>query len=274
MATLPNKTLGDLAKLVSVSNAWVEDATKRGKRVAKYRRYQTGEHDQTLSEDMRKMLRIEEDGDTESLTINYMDVVIQTMVDRLNLTSIDADNDAASQWAQDVLTDNRVDGLQSELYEAAIRDGDAFLMVEYDNKAQKVNLVFEEAWDGVTGIIPIYRSANMSKMYAAIKVWQIDSWDETESNTATGSSKDAVLTRVNVYYPDRIERYGAVNNGEFKPFTGTKSEPLNGVDMWTMNDSTPIGIPLIHFRNRGRGNMGQSEIKSAIAPQNALNRLF
>lgn len=274
MATLPSKTLNDIAKVISVSNSWITDMDKRGKRVAKYRRYQTGDHDQTLSDDMKKMLRITEDSDTESLTVNYMDVVIQTMVDRLTLTSVDADNTAASEWAQELLTDNRVDGLQAELHEAAIRDGDSFLMVSFDNETKSVKFTFEEAWDGATGIIPVYRSANVNKMYAALKVWQIDSWDETESNTPTGSSKDAVLTRVNVYYPDRIERYGAVNNGGLAPFTGTKTEPVNPVDQWVGKDGKPIGIPIIHFRNRGRSNMGQSEIKSAIAPQNALNRFF
>jgi len=280
MTTLPSKTLNDITKVISVSSSWVTDMNKRGKNVAKYRRYQSGEHDQTLSDDMRKMLRIMEDGDTESLTVNYMDVVIQTMVDRLTLTSIDADNDAATEWAQNVLLENRVDSLQSELHEAAIRDADGYLMASWDNDMDDkatgghVKFTFEEAWDGVTGIIPVYRSANMSKMYAAIKVWQIDSWDETESNTPGGTNKDSVLTRVNVYYPDRIERYGAVNQGGLVPFTGTKDKPVEPMDKWTMKNGDPIGIPIVHFRNRGRGNMGQSEIKSAIAPQNALNRFF
>lgn len=273
-SNIVSKTLFDLQQVVTLSSAWVNETSKRGHQVAKYRRYQTGEHDQTLSDDMRKMLRITDASDAESLTVNYMDVVIQTMVDRLNLTSIDADNEAASKWSQELLTDNRVDGLQAELHEAAIRDGNSFLMVSYDNETKSVKFTFEEAFDGTTGIIPVYRSVNLSKMHAAIKIWQIDSWDETQANEPTGANRDTVLTRVNVYYPDRIERYGAVNMGGLAPFKGTKTEPMNPVEEWLGKDGKPIGIPVIHFRNRGRGNQGQSEIKNAIAPQNALNRFF
>lgn len=284
-STLISKTLNDLTKIIPLSASWVTDMNRRGKNVAKYRRYQTGDHDQTLSEDMRKMLRIADNADTEALTLNYMDVVIQTMVDRLTLTSIDGDNEEASLWAQELLTENRVDSLQAELHEAAIRDGDSFLMVSWDDDSDDmddpagghVKFTFEEAWDGVTGIIPVYRSKNLSKMHAAIKIWQIDSWDDSQAATPTitgDSNKDTVLTRVNVYYCDRVERYAAVNSGGLLPFTGTRAEPVLPVEEWTMKGGKGIGIPVIHFRNRGRGNMGQSEIKSAVAPQNALNRFF
>lgn len=266
--------LNKLSRIVPVSTDWVAETDARGRKVAKYRRYQAGEHDQKLSENMRKLLRIEDQDSEKSLTMNYMDVVIQTMADRVILQTVEADNKQASDWAQEVLDHNRYDALQAEVHEAAIRDGDSFLMVsweedqddpEYAKAGGAVRLTFEEAWDGKTGVIPVYKSRNAREMVFCLKIWQEDDW----KNNAT-----AILTRINVYYPDRVEKYFIRGMGEIQEWTGTETKPEQPVQEWTYRNGEPIGIPVIHFRNAGRQNFGRSEISTVIGVQDALNRSF
>lgn len=256
-------TLESLRSLIKVAPTWIIDQQNRATRVRRYRRYQEGTHDQNLTPNMKKMLRIHSAPQAESFALNYMDVVIQTMVDRINLQAIEGDTPDSTEWAQDVLESNRVDSMQHEVHEAAIRDGDSFVMVAYDNDEQEVIFTFEEAFDGTSGMLAVYRSANLTDMYAAIKVWHID---------GEGEKGTDIITRVNIYYPGRIEKYFNINGGTLEPFVepGQKGHILD----WTLNDGTPIGIPVVHFRNSGRRNYGRSEIRDVTTAQDALNRFF
>lgn len=266
--------LNKLSSVVTVSTDWVTETDARGRKVAKYRRYQEGDHDQKLSEDMRKLLRLDDIDAEKSLTMNYMDVVIQTMDDRCILQTVEADTKAASDWAQEILDDNRYDALQAEVHEAAIRDGDSFLMVSWDENPDaidfaqtggSVRLTFEEAYDGKTGVIPVYKSRNRREMVFCLKIWQEDDY----KNDST-----AILTRINVYYPDRVEKYFIRGMGGIEQWTGAPEAPEEPVQAWTDRRGNPIGIPIIHFRNAGRQNFGRSEISTVVGVQDALNRTF
>jgi hypothetical protein len=73
---------------------------------------------------------------------------------------------------------------------------------------------------------------------------------------------------MNIYTPDRILRYRSnqlEDDGEWVLFA---------TDDWVVpGTGEPLGVPVIHFKNRGRGyNYGQSEIDPAIPMQNALNK--
>jgi hypothetical protein len=43
---------------------------------------------------------------------------------------------------------------------------------------------------------------------------------------------------------------------------------------WTARDGSPLGVPVVHFRNRPRGLYGISEIEKAIPLQDALNSVL
>lgn len=141
---------------------------------------------------------------------------------------------------------NRFDGLQMDVHEATIRDGDAFVMVSYDNVAQQPVLVLEEAYNGECGIIPIYDRMNRH-IVAAAKIW------------LEGSSQ-----RMNLYFEDRVQKY----------VYDKALQPLETVE-WTLPGGEPVGLPIVHFKNRARSQRkanGSSELSAAIPLQDALNR--
>lgn len=246
--------LNDLARLLGdvVAVDWQDGVMVWGQGVALWRQYNAGEHRAKLTAAMRDMLRISGTV-TDQFNDNYCEMVVDRMADRLVVESIVADSDAGSQWSAGVMAANRFDGLQMDVHADAVCDGDAFVMVSWDNEAQQVRLTHESAWDGRVGVIPVYdRMAR--QLVAAVKVW-----DE-------GNDK-----RVNVYLPDRIEkllyRQGAAVGvgGEFVTL---------GEAEWVDNAGRALGVPLFHLRNKRRTGRfyGRSEIANVVPLQDALNR--
>ncbi len=233
---------------------WIAEQEKRANKVAKMRRYAEGEHDAKLTQQMKDMLRLKDDA-TE-LAINYCDLIVQTKVDRCVLIGVVADNDKATAEATDLYQKNRMDALQSDTHEAAVRDGDTFVIVAFDNSLQRPTFTLEEAFDGESGMLAWYKWRGSRQMEAAIKIWG--------EEQADGS----FVTRVNVYWPNRVEKFEGATPGGLEPFARER---------WTMTDddgAQAIGVPIIHFRNGGRANFGRSELADAIAPQDILNRTW
>ncbi|RMG90116.1 MAG: phage portal protein, partial [Chloroflexi bacterium] len=84
--------------------------------------------------------------------------------------------------------------------------------------------------------------------------------------------------RINVYYPDRIEKYATDGAGQLYQYVDQYDAQGNKIwpQRWLMPDGTPIGVPVVHFRNkkRHRNTNGISEILQIIGLQNTLNRLL
>lgn len=224
------------------------DFVERGRKVEQFRRYVEGDHDAKLSKEKLEQLNLPLNVKS-AFTTNYCDTVIQTMVDRIALERFDADNARASDWAMQLLEDNDFEQLQDDLHESVLRDADGYLMVSFDPVTRSVQLTVEPAWDGASGTMAFYSGANGRRsMTAAVKIW---------------AELDA--TRVNVYYPDRVEKF--TNEGgrwrEYEP-------PAR----WVTRQGTAIGIPIIHFTNRKRAGTeyGLSELENVIPLQDALNR--
>lgn len=242
--------------------AWAADNELRGEKVARFRRYVDGEHDAQMTTEMRKLLRIEA-SDTEQTSVftsNQCDDVIQTMTDRLTVERIEGDSDAATKWADEVLDANRFDGLQMDLHEATLVDGDSYALVGYNAEDDLPSIYPELAWDGSCGILPVYKEDGKKELAAAIKVW-----NETKVDYAD-------TQRVNVYYPDRIEKF--IGSGDrLERYDDPKSPEVWPLP-WVMPNGDPIGIPLIPFSNRrrGAGGFGKSELESATPLQDGLNR--
>jgi len=244
----------------TISQAMLAAWEAQGKTVAKVRKYYDGDHDASyLTTEMKKLLRLT-DSSSIPFAANYCRVIVNTFVDRLNVTGIRTDDETTNQWIADLLIDNRFDAMQTQVHEASILDGDSYLMVSYDSKAQRAVMTHEYAWDGTSGMLALYRSRSERVMECAIKIWELDQGNED------------VLTRVNLYYPDHIERYACLNNGNLEPYAAAG---LPAAEVW-INQRTgePIGIPVVHFRNGGRYNTGVSEIGGAIPIQDAHNRTW
>lgn len=270
MVTLATTTI-DLSTIVSQLQttlsstsltAWENDQDNRGDLVDLFRRYAEGNHRASLTTEMKNLLRIDDATTLNRLNNNYMDVVIQTMVDRLNVSSIQADNEAATAWINDLLAINRFDAMQDDVHEGTARDADAYVLVYYDNELSQVRFSFEPAWDGTTGMLALYESTTDTLPAAAIKVWYVGD-----------------RARVNYYYPNRIERYISTggNLEAFDDYTRLPLEARQAAPNWLERGTgKPIGVPVIHFRNRSNayGNYGVSELINAIPLQDATNRVL
>lgn len=242
-------------------DGWAADQAEKAEKVALYRDYVAGDHPQELTDAMRRMMRVRADSPMQEFCLNYMDIVVQTLADRLRVAAMDATGEAVREWAADRMAANGFDGLQGDVHEAALTDGDTFVLAYFDPAARRVLWSHEPAFDGENGMLIWYDSANDLQPSAAIKTWR------------TG---DAV--RVTVYYADRVERYISTQSG----LAAYDTDDQPAVAAWMQTNGSalrvPIGVPVVHFRNRARrwgsasGTHGTSEIETAIPIQNALNR--
>jgi hypothetical protein len=239
--------------------AWAADQQRLGEKIALFRRYADGDHRANLTLGMRRLLRISDTGSLNEFNCNYMDVIIQTMADRLELTAIEADNQAANAPIAELLAANRLDGMQTDLHEAAIRDGHSYGHVYWDKDARRVRLAHEPAYDGVSGVISIHHNPDSVEPDIALKIWRgsVESLGDT--------------FYVTVYYPGHIEKYLS-RNGSALEKRLVEGEPWPAP--WTLPGGEPIGVPFARFRNRGTlgSEYGLSEIENAIPLQDALNR--
>lgn len=246
-----------------VRESWASEMHTRGQKVAKYRRYYDGEHEMTLTSEMKQMFRISDD-QAEEFNDNYCQMIVDKKVDRMTVSAVSADNDQGSTWSAELLTANRFDALQHDVNRAKIRDGETFVMVSWDNDGQFSRFTHELAWDDDYGCLAIYDRARQNVL-AVAKVWY-----ETDTQQA-----------VNLYWPDRVEKLitvektttDAAGNDVVKLTLQEREEDELPLD-WQLRDGQPIGVPFVHFRNmkQSRSDGGVSEIKSILPLNDALNR--
>lgn len=247
-----------------VTDAWRQDMELRATKVKQYRAYIDSEHDfDWLNEQQRTALKLEA-GD--EFVINHCENILYAFADRLGVTAIEGESDAASEWAAALLDENRFDALQLDVHDACPRDGDTYVMVSFDNVTGRARLTHEPAFDGVDGMMVVYASTESDEVLCALKVWH-----EVVDSTTT-------RTRLNVYYADRVEKLQAVNGGAFTwAYADGEAYSEDGGRRfipWVGTDGAGLGVPVIHFRNRKRtrGGFGLSVLEAAIPVQNALNR--
>lgn len=263
--------LGDLVK-----SDWAEVTEAWGKKVALYRKYVDGEHRLDLTKEMAELLRIKQNED-ERFAVNYAELVVTKMADRLIVERVEAVSTgegqtvtkAANEWAKNIADENRFDALQIDVNEATLGDGDSFVMIDpapLKEGKEYPGFVHEPAFDGEVGVIPVY-DRKRRNMVAAVKIWEEAGFEGY---------------RVNIYYEGRVEKWHLEDDsltpvpvGEGEKAAGSEDDN-NNVVAWTMNDGTPIGVPFGHFKNRSKTSRtrGKSEIAPMIPAQDVLNRTF
>lgn len=243
------------------ADAWTTDEELRAQKVKLFRDYMDGDHRANLTPEMRRMLRVSDTGSLNEFNVNYCPTVISTESDRIRLTGITADAQAMTDWCAQVFADNRLDALQLDIHEATLRDARSFLLVDYDNDARRVRFTHEPAFDGNYGVIPFYATRADRLPLFAVKLWRV----------TTNEVADTV--RVNVYHPDRIDRYVSVGEGNGS-LVRYEDDGQSWTMAWTMKDGSPLGVPLIPFVNRATTYMhdGKSELEDVIPLQDVANR--
>jgi len=245
-------TIYEMLPKTLVRDEWLTETDDWGDRVKLFRDYYDGNHRSKLTGNMKRMLRISGDAH-DQFNENYCGLVVDTYADRLLVERMQGDSDEATMWATELMDANRFDGLQMDIHEATIRDGDTFVLLEYDNETDRVVFSHEPCWDGETGMIAVY-DRRLKNILIAVKVWY-EGLDDAR--------------RVNFYYPDRVEKYIADESGYgMQPYVDDSTDE-RGIAEWL-----PGVVPVIHYRNRMRTmtQYGISELASVVPLQDALNR--
>lgn len=181
---------------------------------------------------------------------NLCRVVVNTIADRLEVVgfSLEEGDEAAVDAAWEIWQENRMGHRSKVVHKMALRAGDAYVVVWPDehgvprmhpNSALRMAATYDDEQPGVIS--------------AAARLWRLG---------------DGRL-RLNLYYPDRIEKYATAqttsdfySEGAFRPL---EEEP---------EIDNPWGVvPVVHIANdTEEGGFGRSELQDVIPLQDALNK--
>lgn len=230
-----------------------EVMAQRAEDISGHREYYDGEHDTQLTERQRKYLQLKMG---KEFNANYCPIVVDALAEKLIVTGFRIENPDQAELVWSWWNKSRMDHWQSVIHTAAVRDGDAYVMIEWDDKRMIPVYTFEPAWDGASGVIMHYSSKRQHARFAS-KRWR----------TGEGSQE-----RLNLYLHDKIGKFQRRAGDVGVDGAQTDWEQIEETD-WTTSEGEPIGLPMVHFRNKDQGyNYGTSELRDVTPPQNALNK--
>ena len=237
---------------------WLESQeNERAAKYAQFRDYYAGEHLTQLTKRMRAFLELKTD---QEFSLNFCPIVVDSLAEKLKVAKFECDPDAdllAEWWKL-----NRMDAQQAVVHLAGVRDGDTYVLVEWDNEKKRPRFTQENAYDGTQGLHVIYGDERHLEPVVAIKRWTIT------------SGRNVKTRRTNLYYADRIEKYTDLGTGQaWQPFAEDgQSWPIPWTDSGG-EGGVPLGIPIVHFRNKDQGySYGESELEDVVPMSNALNK--
>ena len=212
------------------------------------RQYYGGDHDTAITDRLKKFLppRLQ-------FRDNFMNVVVDSLSERLTVLGFDIEDETISEWVGELWGRNRMDHMQIVVHTETIMLGDCYLLCDWDELNERPRWTHQMA----EMIVPHYNQ-NTREIDWASKKWI--------QRPHIGEEPE---TRLNLYYPDRVEKFVA-RGGVWARY----SEPEEPWPVpWVDGSGEPIGVPLIHFRNRPMGSdFGQSEIINVIPMQDLLNK--
>lgn len=185
--------------------------------------------------------------------LNLCPAICDALRDKLKIKNFNVEDGGANlpKDAWKIWQDNRMGVRSGEVHKEAVKNGDAYVIVWVDRE-KKVTIYPQKARNCTV----VYDEEMPGKILWAAKVWK------------TNDKK----SRLNLYYPDRTERYitkakveaGLPDAGALVPFTDD-GQPII---------PNPYGIvPVFHFANNSDiGSPGQSELVSAMPIQDGLNK--
>ena len=251
--------MSNMQDLVTISfKNWVtEQDSIRHDNYRAYREYYEGTHDTQLTDRMRAYLQVKMG---EEFRDNYMPIVVDVLVERLKVIGFDAGDQGQELWRWWQL--NRMDQKQIMAHRSGIRDGDSYVLVEWNKELEIPRLVYEPAYCDGDGIDVRYSDEIRGEIEFAEKKWRISRGEDA-----------GYKRRCTRYYPDRIEKWISEGEGDYHPY---ELEGESWPFWWTVGGQEggePLGVPVFHFKNLDQGyNFGQSELQTAIPLQNALNK--
>lgn len=199
--------------------------------------------------------------------LNLCPAVVDALKDKLIVTGFrpETGDDATAEKAWQIWQQNRMGTRSGQVHKEAVRAGDAYVIVWVDTQ-QRVTIYPQPAEQCTV----CYDTESPGTLLWAAKYW------ETSNRTV----------RLNMYYPDRIERYesgkynGSIDQPGMKPRTASPviAQLFNASSLKPMEAepviANPYGrVPVFHFANNADvGAFGRAELADVIPVQDALNK--
>ena len=180
---------------------------------------------------------------------NFSKTVVDAVLNRLEIDQIETDSAVADTYFAELLDQPDIQLDINEIHRNTLIYGDAYAIV-WPDEAGKVAIDYNSP---LTTVI-IYDQENPRKKLFAAKMWQYATYNEKK-------------IKLNLYYPDRIEKYEGF--GEIENI-GTP----NGAN-FSLLEVIPNPwneIPVFHFRTHKP--YGRPEHADAFGPQDAINKLI
>lgn len=228
----------------------LERFRERANAYAKTERYYGGDHDLAYAtakfeNAFGKLFR--------EFAMNLCPAVVDAVRDKLVVTEfrIEEGETAAADLAWKIWQKNRMEIRSGEVHKEAAKQGDAYVMVWVNDKGDVTIYPNKAATCTV-----FYDDENPGKILWAAKLWR----------------RDDKRFRLNLFYPDRTERFISKAKGS----ENTEATPPDAKEYEVFDEpiANPYGIvPVFHFGNNGDiGSFGISELTSAMPVQDALNK--
>lgn len=228
--------------------------------IVKARQYHDGEQLVFLTDRLKQFLNA--DGSDATFRINITRSVVEALAERIVVKGFDAADPKTKAWAEKMWAAARLDAISDDVHEMALRDGESFVVIDWDRTAAKLVALAHPRYTSVGnggdgfGVVMAYPDDDVSQppLYA-VKRW-IEYLDEQMTQQRQ---------RATFYYPNRVVKY-ANDGANWQKVTDDKSEPWP--IPWVDSAGMPLGIPVIHFKNKGL----RSEAWDAIPLQDAANK--
>lgn len=179
---------------------------------------------------------------------NYCRVVVDSVLNRLEIANIIADNEAAQTKVTEVWTNNELGLEANEIHRRALEYGDCYALVWPDADGELLI-----SYNSPRNTAIVYDPENPRKKLYAVKIW-------TEGNPFSNERK---RTRMNIYLPNEIRKFV------------TDSDTITDGSNWNAigTEVNPFGeIPVFHFRTHRP--FGKPEHKEAYGAQDDINKLL
>ncbi|MEQ1604565.1 MAG: phage portal protein [Pyrinomonadaceae bacterium] len=227
-----------------------------GGRYEKAIRYYNGDHDLAFATE-----KFENTFGTlfREFALNLCPVICDAVRDKLRVTGFSIENSLNSTNSTNSLARkhwfrNRMASRAGEVHKEALKCGDAYMFVWPNSNGEAV--LYPNTASGITVVHDEESPGSIT--------WAAKSWTNADKRI-----------RLNIFYPDRIERY----------ISRTKADTFpDPSDMIAFSDETsgagssvianPYGVvPVFHFANNADlGQLGRSELEAAMPVQDGLNK--
>lgn len=228
-----------IAELLRLPASWITEVREEAEFLNSVRDYYRGKHPVKLNETMKNILQMH--GAEYWFGVNYCRQIVDEAANRLNLEAVKVEEDESLQeYLDHAFERNDFELLQSDIHLAALRDGDVFLVCEWDSDEDELVYSLNYRYNGRIGVIPIYRNG---ELHSAAKVIE------------TGEHSFEVI----LYSASSVLRFTFDGDSGLQPIGG---------DAWD-----PGVLPVVQFSNRRilGEQYGDSELRSMLGLQDALN---